>query len=35
MKTVNFQYGQGVMSANIPNSAEVFIPGETVGYSLF
>lgn len=30
MKTVQFEYGQGVMEAKLPDSAEVFIPGETV-----
>ncbi len=30
MKIVNFEYGQGHMSANLPDFAEVFIPGETV-----
>jgi nickel-dependent lactate racemase len=30
MRTVNFEYGQGYMSAQLPNSAQIFIPGETV-----
>ena len=30
MKTVQFEYGEGHMEAQIPDSAEVFIPGETV-----
>lgn len=30
MKIVNFEYGEGTMSATLPDSAEVFIPGETV-----
>jgi lactate racemase len=30
MKTVEFEYGQGTMSAALPDSAEIFIPGETV-----
>lgn len=27
---LDFEYGQGLMSANLPDSTEVFIPGETV-----
>lgn len=30
MKTVQFEYGEGTMSASLPDSAEIFIPGETV-----
>ena len=30
MKTVQFEYGQGYMNAELPDSAEIFIPGETV-----
>lgn len=30
MKTVQFEYGQGYMQAELPDSAEIFIPGETV-----
>ncbi len=30
MKTVNFEYGEGVMPAELPDSAQVFVPGETV-----
>ena len=30
MKTVQFEYGPGFMSAQLPESADVFIPGETV-----
>ncbi len=30
MKTVPFEYGQGVMEAKLPDSAEIFVPGETV-----
>jgi hypothetical protein len=30
MKTVQFEYGQGYMRAELPNAAEIFIPGETV-----
>lgn len=30
MKTVEFEYGQGVMTAELPDSADVFVPGETV-----
>ncbi len=27
---LDFEYGQGLMSANLPDSTDVFIPGETV-----
>lgn len=30
MKKVDFEYGQGIMSAELPDSADVFVPGETV-----
>lgn len=30
MKKVAFEYGQGLMEAELPDSAEIFIPGETV-----
>ncbi len=30
MKKVNFEYGQGYMEAQLPDSADIFIPGETV-----
>ena len=30
MKTVEFEYGQGVMTAELPDSADIFVPGETV-----
>ena len=30
MKTVEFEYGQGVMAAQLPDNADVFVPGETV-----
>ena len=30
MKTVQFEYGEGALSAELPDSAEIFIPGETV-----
>ncbi|MFW5995860.1 MAG: lactate racemase domain-containing protein [Halanaerobiaceae bacterium] len=30
MKKVEFEYGQGTMEAELPDSAEIFIPGETV-----
>jgi hypothetical protein len=30
MKTVQFEYGEGYLEAQLPDSAEVFIPGETV-----
>ena len=30
MKVVEFEYGEGLMPAELPDSAEVFIPGETV-----
>ena len=30
MQTVDFEYGQGYMSAELPDNADVFIPGETV-----
>ncbi len=30
MQSVNFEYGEGVMEAQLPDSAKVFVPGETV-----
>lgn len=30
MKSVQFEYGEGTLTAELPNSAEIFIPGETV-----
>ena len=27
---VDFEYGQGTMSAELPDSTDIFIPGETV-----
>lgn len=30
MKIVEFEYGQGVMTAELPDSADIFVPGETV-----
>jgi len=30
MKTIEFEYGQGTMSASLPDSTDVFIPGVTV-----
>ncbi len=30
MKTVQFEYGEGTLAAQLPDSADVFIPGETV-----
>ncbi|MBT4755984.1 MAG: hypothetical protein HON98_09915, partial [Chloroflexi bacterium] len=30
MKNVQFEYGEGYLEAQLPESAEVFIPGETV-----
>ncbi len=30
MKSVQFEYGQGYLEAQLPDSAEIFIPGETV-----
>ena len=30
MKEFQFEYGHGFMSAQLPDSTEVFIPGETV-----
>ena len=30
MKTVQFEYGEGIMPAELPDSAEIFVPGETV-----
>jgi hypothetical protein len=30
MKTVQFEYGEGLLAAELPDSADVFIPGETV-----
>lgn len=30
MKTIAFEYGQGVMEATLPDSTDIFVPGETV-----
>ncbi|MEW5720380.1 MAG: hypothetical protein AB1817_17275, partial [Chloroflexota bacterium] len=30
MKTVQFEYGEGTLAAQLPDSADIFIPGETV-----
>lgn len=30
MKTIAFEYGQGIMEAELPDSTEIFVPGETV-----
>ncbi len=30
MQTVHFEYGQGVMPAELPDDARIFVPGETV-----
>ena len=30
MKTIQFEYGNGLMAANLPDSTDIFIPGETV-----
>jgi len=30
MKTVEFEYGQGMMTARLPDTADIFVPGETV-----
>jgi hypothetical protein len=30
MKTVEFEYGQGMMDARLPDTADIFVPGETV-----
>ena len=30
MKSVEFEYGQGTMEAQLPDTADVFVPGETV-----
>ena len=30
MKEFQFEYGNGMMNAQLPDSTEVFIPGETV-----
>lgn len=30
MKTVQFEYGQGLMGAELPDSADIYVPGETV-----
>ena len=27
---LDFEYGQGLMSANLPDTTDIFIPGETV-----
>ena len=30
MKKIAFEYGQGIMEAELPDSTEIFVPGETV-----
>ena len=30
MKSVQFEYGEGYLEAQLPDSAEIFTPGETV-----
>ena len=35
MKTVQFEYGEGLMPAALPDSTEVFVPGETVADPTF
>ena len=30
MQTIPFEYGEGVMNAELPDNAEIFVPGETV-----
>ncbi|MCL4394886.1 MAG: lactate racemase domain-containing protein [Chloroflexi bacterium] len=30
MRTMQFEYGEGTLSAQLPDSADVFVPGETV-----
>jgi len=30
MKSVSFEYGEGLLEASLPDSSEIFIPGETV-----
>ena len=30
MKKVQLEYGQGLLGAELPDSAEIFVPGETV-----
>ena len=30
MKQFEFEYGQGVLTASLPDTTDVFIPGETV-----
>ncbi len=35
MKHFEFEYGQGTMGANLPDSTDVFIPGETVADPAF
>ena len=30
MKKLDFEYGQGLMEANLPDNTDVFIPGETI-----
>ena len=30
MKQLSFEYGQGLMNANLPDNTDVFIPGTTV-----
>ena len=27
---LDFEYGQGLMSANLPDNTDIFVPGETV-----
>jgi hypothetical protein len=35
VKTVQFEYGQGVLEATLPDTADIFIPGETVPDPLY
>ena len=30
MKVAEFEYGEGVMPASLPDSTDVYVPGETV-----
>ena len=31
---LSFEYGQGMMSAELPDTTDVFIPGETVDWTV-
>ncbi len=33
MKHFEFEYGQGTLGADLPDTTDVFIPGETVAYA--